>query len=347
MSLALSIIIPVYNVPHNRLKDCIISLKKQEFDSLEFIILNDGSTDAWIDEYIRENIIDDNRFKYIQKSNTGVGDTRNKGIMESSGEYIMFVDADDYIPENACEQCVSIMRTHDDADVIIFQFSNKLKIGDRTVVKCADKDDILISIFSGNKSKYLKDGYNIDSPWAKIFKRSLISKNGIKFPEQLKRSQDLFFCLQYYEKCNRIVLASYYAYVYADNLDSVCRKNSRVMVDAFPLIIHMLEDYIRLNYSDDYRYLLAVYTKALYLMGEAETLYFINMVEETNLELAALEYSKMIDKADCITKIKQLSFRDFRFPQETIIYIRRFFVVREKYKAWLLIKSLAKRIFGF
>lgn len=109
-----SIIVPIYNA-EKYLKKCINSILKQTYKNLEIILINDGSTDK------SKKIIEsfkDKRIIFIDKTNTGVGNTRNLGIEKSSGDYIMFVDSDDYIELDCVEKMLS-KATTDDCELVI------------------------------------------------------------------------------------------------------------------------------------------------------------------------------------------------------------------------------------
>ena len=90
----LSIVVPVYNVG-DLVKKCIESLINQSYSDIEIIIINDGSTDESV-KYI-EPFLKDKRIKYIYQNNKGLGGARNVGIEESAGEFITFVDSDDWV----------------------------------------------------------------------------------------------------------------------------------------------------------------------------------------------------------------------------------------------------------
>ena len=118
-----TIIIPIYNV-EKYIARCIDSILAQNYENLELILVNDGSTDGVetiINTYLEKypNII-----KYIKKENTGLSDTRNIGIQKSTGEYIMFVDSDDYVCDNyfsiIVQKVINVFRrfniVHNDAD---------------------------------------------------------------------------------------------------------------------------------------------------------------------------------------------------------------------------------------
>ncbi|EOU2021355.1 glycosyltransferase family 2 protein, partial [Clostridium perfringens] len=102
----ISIIVPVYNV-ENYLEKCIDSILSQSYKNIELILINDGSLDKSgeiCDRYKSDNV------KIIHKKNTGLSETRNLGIKASTGEYLMFVDSDDWIVEDCISEIVNLIK---------------------------------------------------------------------------------------------------------------------------------------------------------------------------------------------------------------------------------------------
>jgi glycosyltransferase involved in cell wall biosynthesis len=97
-----SFIVPVYNT-EKYLRKCIDSLIGQTYNNTEIILINDGSTDNSL-QICNEYAVKDTRFIIIDKENGGLADTRNVGIKAATGDYISFVDSDDYIELNTCEK---------------------------------------------------------------------------------------------------------------------------------------------------------------------------------------------------------------------------------------------------
>ena len=110
----LSVIIPVYNV-EQYLPKCLASVVQQTLKDIEIICVNDGSTDNCL-KILEEFKSKDNRIKIINKENAGLGNARNTGLEEAKGEYISFIDSDDYIDENFFELLYNEAK-EDDADV--------------------------------------------------------------------------------------------------------------------------------------------------------------------------------------------------------------------------------------
>lgn len=167
-----SIIVPIYNEEEN-LKRCIDSILNQTYKNIEVILINDGSTDN------SKKIIDsykDKRIVAIHKKNTGIGDTRNIGIEKSTGDYIMFVDSDDYIELN----CVEIMLNkllEDKTQLVVGNYyldtpskTYEIKFENLGVTSLKEDPDLLCKINFG--------------PCNKIYKKSLFKNN--RFPVKIK-----------------------------------------------------------------------------------------------------------------------------------------------------------------
>ena len=116
MNKLISIIMPVYNA-EKYLNRSIESIMNQTYNNIEIILVNDGSTDNSL-EICTSYQEKDNRIKLINQANKGVSFARNKGIDEATGDYIMFIDSDDYVEKNMIEDMVSKI-TEDDIDLVI------------------------------------------------------------------------------------------------------------------------------------------------------------------------------------------------------------------------------------
>ena len=189
----ISIIVPIYNA-EKYLNKCLDSLTKQTKKELEFILVNDGSTDK-TEEIIKE--YQDKRIKYFKNKNQGIGKTRNFGISKSSGKYLMFIDSDDYLEKDACEILYKKI-SKEGADLAICDFYKVYENG--------KTEEIHLPKFSSTtlkKTPSLINDINL-SPWNKIYKRELITKNNLKFIENLKY-EDAPFVINAMDKAKKIV----------------------------------------------------------------------------------------------------------------------------------------------
>ena len=193
-----SVIVPVYNIPSQLLSICIESLLTQTYPQLEIILVDDGSPDEGgviCDKY--KNI--DNRVIVLHNKNAGVSAARNSGLEIASGDYIMFVDADDCLASNAVYNMM-VVAQRENADIVIcdylrffkevFEFHSSSAMDYQTF----KNDDELISM---RKKCLVEDntfGVRFNgAPWGKLYKKEVAIKG---FREDLVRSQDNYFNFQ-------------------------------------------------------------------------------------------------------------------------------------------------------
>ena len=179
-----SIIIPIYN-PGELLKRCLDSALNQTLEDIEVLCIDDGSNDETKD-ILKDYSKMDSRCKVIAQENLGAGSARNKGIEHSKGEYIVFLDADDWIESDMCESLYDYAK---DLDVNLVLFDNVWHREDNSTTEIVhfDKEeyyqDFINSVFD---YKLLKDkifnGY-FGVIWTKFYKSSFLKENNIHFPD--------------------------------------------------------------------------------------------------------------------------------------------------------------------
>ena len=178
-----SIVIPVFN-SENLLKDCLISVQNQTLIDIEIICIDDGSTDNSYNilEDFSEN---DDRFKVFHQENSGAGFSRNVALEKSNGEFILFLDSDDWIEKDSCEKLYN-RATNLNSDLVLFDAVRHLPdnqsmdlihfLGDGS-----NKDfSSLVFDYELVKDKVLNAYFGVI--WSKFYKKSFILENNIKFP---------------------------------------------------------------------------------------------------------------------------------------------------------------------
>lgn len=213
----ISFIIPVYNIEHY-LQKCIKSIQSQEFDDYEIICVNDGSTDnslSVLKSYENE------KFIIIDKINEGQGVARNVGLEKARGEYVWFVDGDDWIEDNCLKDLVSELEKSN-PDILIFGGKScyetenggiRKKIGAYSVDKLPKKyKDKLFSSYD-----IRNDIFKFPSTaWSKIYRKDFLTKNNIKF-QDLKVGEDQLFFFHSMITADRISLFCKHCYCYRKN----------------------------------------------------------------------------------------------------------------------------------
>lgn len=232
-----SIIIPVYNC-EKYIEECVDSVLKQTYNDYEIIIINDGSTDNSYD-IIRKKYKNMPKVKIIDKSNTGVSDTRNLGIKEAKGEWIVFLDADDLIQEKCLEKLSNIINKNKEIEAISFGMQELInginkKNQNNFINKCfKDKETIYNFVLSEKFSKKYY-GFELGSccgVGGKAFKKHMIINNNIMFPKDLFICEDTYFDLQCFLHSKDIYFYGENLYYYRLHSESATHKYNDAMYE--------------------------------------------------------------------------------------------------------------------
>lgn len=257
----ISIIVPVYN-GEKSIKSCINSIIGQTYKNLEIVLIDDGSKDNTA-EICDEYATNDSRIKVIHQKNEGVSVARNNGLKNVSGDYIMFVDADDYLDENACQNTLAIILSTK-SDIVI---ANKVfHIGERMQKNVLysekqitregeDKELFILDLMTTyydplmNKVPYLSCGVT-----AKLFSRSIIENNSILFQEDCRFGEDVLFNLYAYQTAKKISYIDYDAYHFCINKDSSTHKFRNDWNISHEVFMNCIDEY-NVKFGKDERFL--------------------------------------------------------------------------------------------
>ena len=202
-----SIIVPVYNV-QKYLPKCLDSIVGQTYRDLEIICVDDGTPDDSV-KIIRSYMERDNRIKLISQENQGLSGARNTGVAAATGEYIMFVDSDDWIDIDTCKYAVGAAQEHN-ADAVMWGYVREF--GQKTSEKKIFDDDM---VFDDKETKHLihrrmagllgaelTNPENADSlvtAWGKLYRTEIIKNNSLEFIDtKIIGTEDALFNLYYF-----------------------------------------------------------------------------------------------------------------------------------------------------
>ncbi len=217
----ISIIIPVYNA-ELYLDACIKSLQNQTFTDCEFIFVNDGSTDN--SKIIIESYKElDKRIQLINQKNQGVSIARNNGITIAQGEYIGFVDADDWVENDMYDTLYNSIKKNN-CDIVLCNMSryfNEIKTSSK--YNFPSHEVLELEYIKKVLQPYLIKNDDLYSSCNKLFKSEIIKNNSIKFPEGNALSEDNIFNLLYFDKIKRFIYLDYAGYNYREVSGSATR----------------------------------------------------------------------------------------------------------------------------
>lgn len=217
MTPLVSIIVPVYNA-EKTIGRCIDSILNQTYKRFELLLLDDGSSDASgeiCDTYAEK----DARIRVIHKENSGVSDTRNQGIAMAQGEYLQFLDSDDWITPDATGLFVRTATEHQ-CDMVISQFYRV--IGEHVSQKGAiEEDGLMDRVAYANFMMQKPADFYYGVLWNKFYKRSIIEEHQLKMDCSISWCEDFMFNLEYIRHIQTIYALKVPVYYYVKTKGSL------------------------------------------------------------------------------------------------------------------------------
>ena len=233
-----SVIVPIYNV-EKYLEKCINSLLSQTLEDIQIILVNDGSKDNSgniAKEYEQNN---KDRVIYVEKENGGLSDARNYGLKYATGDFIAFLDSDDYIEKNAYEEMYN-KAIEENADYVecdfIWEFPNKIRVDKQYPYK--------------NKKEMLSFVRVV--AWNKLIKRQLITDNNLEFPKGL-RYEDVEFTYKLIPFINKFTYVDKPFIHYVQREGSIANVQNERTAEIFTVLDNVIEFYKKNNIYEKYR----------------------------------------------------------------------------------------------
>lgn len=244
-----SVIVPIYKA-EPWIRECLNSLKNQTLKDLEFICVDDGSPDNCgkiLDEYAKI----DNRFIVIHQKNQGVSAARNAGLKLAKGEYITFVDPDDYLILSAYEVAYNAAE-NDNVDILQF--------GYRSFIDGQD-DHILEQNVSPNGRVFNRDAFlRLRHPsfvWNKLFKADLIKKDNVEFSKSMNYCEDVCFSYMVFGRAKKVKIIPNKLYNYRKRTDGLSAIDIETQfLKAHKMLKLICNDWRKFGYSVNHEHVL-------------------------------------------------------------------------------------------
>ena len=230
----ISVIVSAYKA-EEYIDKCVESIIHQTYKHLEIILIDDGSPDNCpkiCDEWAKK----DSRIKVIHKQNGGVSSARNAGIANANGEYIVFVDSDDYIEPKMYERLICAM-LNDNSDMAVCGYNHRKNIN-------FEADELItnseaINYMFDNTAHPAFEGYSCN----KLYRKNIVENFELYFDTNIKMCEDTLFNFTYLNKCKKVSIVSYIGYNYFDNENSVTNSRDKsYKYIIFDLTQHFIEN---------------------------------------------------------------------------------------------------------
>ena len=258
-----SVIVPFYNV-EGYIEKCLDTLVNQTLEDIEIILVNDGSKDNSI--LIAKKFLENypKKIVYLEKENGGLSDARNFGIPYAKGEYIAFLDSDDYVEKNMYEEMYALAKK-ENSDMVQCNFyweyidKNKKKIGD--VQKYSNKKELI------TKGRV--------EAWNKLIKREILENEEIRFPKGL-RYEDVEFTYKLAPYLEKVSFIDKPFIHYIQRQNSISNSQNEKTAEIFDILDNVIKYYKEKNIYEEYKneleyiYIKTVFCRSLLRMTKIE-----------------------------------------------------------------------------
>ena len=249
----ISIIIPVYNV-ERYIGRCLDSIINQSLDEIEIILINDGSQDKSLNICKKYEEID-SRISVINKVNEGPSIARNLGIDIAKGEYIMFIDADDWIEDNMLTEMYKLIKEKNVPICISNYFRNygdkedKVNLNFKDILLDSDqiKEKLIFPLIGKSEFDTEEEILGFGAPWGKLFDLKFLNRYNIKFKEELLIGEDLLFNIEALSKSSHVAINTKSYYHYWENNESIMKRYKDNCWEIYKKSIKSIEDFLTRN----------------------------------------------------------------------------------------------------
>ncbi len=248
MKYSVTVIVPIYNT-EKFLNCCLESLSAQTHNNIDFLLIDDGSTDSSAD-ICKKYALTDARFRYFYKSNGGVSSARNYGISLASGQLIGFVDADDTIHP---DMFLNMSEQMEMVDLVMCGYVINKAVTEETF-SCVS--DVKLLNLESSFQHVISDPNVQGFVWNKLFRADILKENTLIFDSNIHICEDLLFCIDYLSKCKNVkfIPTPFYSYKITDNgaMSKSFNSNHLTVLKAFekifkidklpPFTLHLLRN---------------------------------------------------------------------------------------------------------
>lgn len=323
-----SVIVPVYNVDRY-LHRCIDSIIAQDYENLEIILVDDGSTDSSpviCDDYASK----DSRIKVYHRENRGVSSARNFGVEASNGKYVSFIDSDDYIASNFISTLYGkIIEYAADISVCSYYEFTDNKIKDTSFNSL--KKDLVLTNLEAMRDIFTLPNYTKVVPWNKLYKKEIFQNNSVIYPINRRHEDDATTYKLYYYS-NKIVYCNIPLYYYYQSSTSFMGQKYHAQRLDILLALKETEEFVKENNIDLNQEV--KFNELLRLLTVLNS-----MVDTKCIDKKVFEDIRTIIKKDKEVYLKnpyldakhKVAVKSLIFSRKLYIIIRKLFVFKNKY----------------
>lgn len=334
-----SFVVAICNVS-KYLEKCIESLIKQEMQEVEIILVNDGSKDNCL-EICNAYAKRDSRITVIDQKNQGAGAARNSGLQAARGEWIFFVDGDDYVDSQALINLSKYM----DGEFDVICFTNAVYENNRVknvkhskeIIYFDREDFIELQLATLNrlgKYKYEMDVVEPACVWNKLYRKEFLLSNDLVFVTDLLRLEDIYFGLQVYDKAQKGIYVPIVGYYYRMNQSSVTHRYQKNVIKEFEKINARFKQFAQ--EKSDPRFMRAFAERVATHIRTCTVLYLCNACNPKGYRERKEMFMNLRMSEPYRSAVEQVSIFDYRGYKERVL------ALAVKYKCFWLCEILCR-----
>lgn len=335
----ISIIVPVYNIKSSMLDKCIDSLLQQTYKSFELIIVDDGSTKQETIECLKDCSLRDNRIKLLTQKNQGVSVARNHGFENSNGQYIAYIDPDDWVDENYLADLYSAISLND-SDIAMCDaicayadkcYQNRFLLGEERELVGEPKNAILYQCFNKKICGYYPPEIAVGVVWGKLFKRSFIETYHLRFVDGMVRMQDNIFCLYAFEQAKSIHYLPKYLYYYRKENGSACFSYSPNIILYFEQYFQETQNFLDKFHGREEILYEALRMKELTSFNSFFIRYFFNEQYKKSRKMRNLEIVETLQREPYLSAISHINYKLLNTQEKVFCWLLKhhfFFILK-------------------
>lgn len=328
-----SIIVPVYNC-ETYISKCLESIISQNYINIEIVIINDGSNDQ-SEKIINTYKEKDDRIFYYYQKNQGPSEARNNGIKYSTGEYIIFVDADDTVEENYTECLLNTMLISG-ADLVCCGYKDISAYGVSNFTDFHFENNISLPLFIDMVCKGTGGVL-----WSKIYKKEIITRHKLKMDKKIFMSEDLVFVLQYASHCKSFASSKEYLYNYNRlNESSISSNISMDYIQNYIIVCKHMEKILKWAKLDEH--------KMNELLSKRIQEIVFNLVEQQSADLRYIGMENAVYNIKNILSIYYVERYVNRFSTNSYVYKPYLFFLKKRlFKSSILYGFYLNKLRGY
>ena len=336
----ITVILPIYNICKEFLSACLDSLQRQTYQDFEVLMVDDGS-EPGVHTCCMRYQEQDPRYRYLRQENAGVCAARNNGMDHAAGDYICFIDPDDWVSDTYLELLVREI-TATEADIAMVDgavhykaqsVENHFLATERTVLEGKEKNLLIYQLFSRKICAYYPPEIPAGTAWAKIFRTAFLREKELRFLPELRRVEDILFNMHAYQQADRIAYLPECLYHYRVSTDSVSHRFDPDVIPQFERFFAEAENFLD-RYQKERLLYDALAMRELTAVHSYLRFYYFRIQNKPQKEIDQ-EIDTLLSREPYASALRQIDQR-LLTKQEYL------FVLALKHRSYLLLRALVK-----